>query len=163
MVQELASILQPLCETIFLEKKYEDAGYLTAPIGIGTFHTWHGSPDMRLTGLTDATIAVLVRPSEKVEELTAGPIPVEELTAVPVPAELKNNTRASSRSVLSQLVGLTVTSAFTNLNLHGVHVTVALLMCNRRVRLCIYDCTNDLLSLSDEICLMVQPHAMEFY
>ncbi len=62
---------------------------------------------------------------------------------MPVPVGVKSNARASSRSALSQLVGLTVTSSLTKYNLHGVDATVALLMCNRRVRLCVYDCSED--------------------
>ncbi len=161
LVQELASSLNPICETVLLEKKarYEEAGYATGEIGLGTFHTWHGTPDMRLVGLTEANISVLVSPLEPPEELEEPSEELEEPSeddepAVPVPVEVKTNLRASSKSVLSQLVALTVTSSFTYYNLRGVDVTLALLMCCKRVRICMYDCTNDLLSLSDEISLL---------
>ncbi len=145
VVQNLASALKNLCSKVILEKKevHMLAGHVIDDIGIGSMDTWHGSPDMRLVAATrnDSPVDVLVSSEEDEEDEDKYP---------PTDAEVKKDFHCS---VKSQLVGITVTNSFINLSTHKVECTVSLLLCHRRVQLCLYDCVHDVLSLSEELAL----------
>ncbi len=152
----LAKKLAPLCSDVLLENTA--AGLSGGPIGIGLVDTWHGTPDMRLISEPGEYIEALVK-EDDVEldgsEVEEDPDPDSDFrfpTEVPGHVAVNKNIRIE----LSQLVGMTVVSSFTNANLNRGHVTAALLLCCKKVQLCIYDCVNDVLSLSDEVPLVNQ-------
>ncbi len=129
------------------------AGHAIDNIGIGSMNTWHGSPDMRLVAATSNDLHVDVLVSSEGDEEDE-----DNFTDV----EVKKDFHHSAYRAKSKLVGITVTNSFTNLNLHKVECTVSLLMCHRRVQLCLYDCVNDVLSLSEE-CALVTPDGKTSY
>jgi len=55
MLSVASEILAPLCKEVIMEKRYWDVLHQAAPvvwgeIGMGTIHTWHGTPDVRVRG-----------------------------------------------------------------------------------------------------------------
>lgn len=121
-------ILLLLCKSVMLEKNNHESiaqdGLSISSIGIGSTETWHGSPDIRM--LPDKLNVVLLR-EEEMEEIN----------------EYK---RVRSEDVRSRVIATTVVTSFTQKKMAPI-----LLMCKRRVRVCVYDCESDILGYSEKV------------
>lgn len=158
VVEELSElILLPLCNCVAMEDGKHDpktlkVGLKVSALGIGSKHTWHGSPDCRMfpQELNILSREEDVEDEEEVEdeekEASQKAEAIQEVEAS-MEAEALNG-----ENVRSQVVATTVVVAFTH-NYHNKEITMApvLLMCKRRVRVCIYDCSADILGYSEEV------------
>lgn len=141
-------ILLPLCKAVILESNKhtdfvcEKEGLRTAPIGLGTYNTWHGSPDCRMLP-NEVNVIVKEEDEEEVEEEEVE----EEEEEGAVNREFKCNMRKKHEDVRSQVVATTVVTSFTKKQ----YMAPVLLMCKRRVRVCLYDHKADILGFSVEV------------
>ena len=144
----------PLCrgDEVILEKKYstlisnlgpDAAGMRTDHIGLGSWKTWHGTPDAR------------VRESEVISRKVSHDVEEYE--------EYDNDggstadscgtdgaTSSNSRFSLSQVVATSVVSSFTESKLHpGKQPLVLTILINlTQIQVCFYDCRLDVLLIS---------------
>ena len=143
-------ILAPLSRDVIVEKCYQSAFSGSASItasflGIGHVDTWHGQPDCRLRGrlFEDLDITHVNHVFDSDGSGTEGDSMV---------VEAKKDIK---RCNMPQLISLTVISSFVENNLHGdLNPLVPSLMINSSlIVVCLYDCVNDYLLLSDDISL----------
>ena len=55
------------------------------------------------------------------------------------------------KETISQVVAMAVVASFTNFNLYKVPMTSVVIMCKRKLRVCMYNCESDTLLYSDEV------------
>ena len=105
-----------------------------------------GSLEAEVDVLTDSPDELDLDPEPDLEE--------HDTSGDSINVQGKVNCRRTLNNVLSQLVALTVVSSFTARNRHGFLITPVLLICKKRVRVCFYQCVDDILLLSEEVALM---------
>ena len=158
----LVEVMVPIFTLVTLEKnkKYQKFGDLPAGlssehIGMGTAKTWHGTPDFRIG-------CVCMLSSDEFEFNETENISICSLHSTPssTPArsptwsicstdfEGKKKIKMSNRD---QLVATCVVSSFINKNLNNRNMTPAVLINGTKFIICLYDCENDILLLSDPI------------
>lgn len=130
-------VFTPLCSNdIILASKYsEDVKNIGCEnIGIGSSHTWHGTPDMRVMGCDVITPVVIdndvIDESEGVNE---------------------GKTALCFAKSIPKLVSACVVSSFT---LHKLHphmnpLVPSILIDNNSFQVCLYDCVKDILLISE--------------
>ena len=145
-------ILIPLCATneIFLEKKhkYRDLifqGVSTKLLGMGTTKTWHGTPDARVRGFN------LVLPHNGDNNEDNGDSDSDsdgETTAIEAKTQM-------TPSNLPQTIATCVVSSFIDKSLHpGLsNLVPTILIDHMCFQICLYDCVEDVLLLSQKISL----------
>ncbi len=149
MCELIKLVLHPLSSQTIMGKKYkhwieEEFGAGQVEIGfwgIGSLNTWHGQPDARLRGSSSSSVDVV-----GVEDEDEG-----ETDAASVILETKRSTKK-----MSQIIGLSVVSSFTEKKLHPSDnplVPTILVNC-RSVRVILYDCMEDVLLVSDKVNLL---------
>ncbi len=130
-VRDIATALAPFCSSIVTDKPYYSTSSIvtSSPIGLGSSDTWHGSPDMRLQakGLGDATNMLV----SKDGIVPSGAVYVEG----------KVNIDTKHNRIRSQVVGTAVVASFTN---YTEPMTPVILMCKRKMCVCLYHCTSDI-------------------
>ena len=149
---DIGKLVKPLCSELFMENDSVDkSGFRCEPIGIGSDGTWHGIPDMRATiqsEIDDAMTYIVVSEVDVVE------VEDEEVEddfdpGNSVYIEGKKNMFVDLLKVTSQVVATTVVVSFTNHErCSEITITPVLLVCKRRVRVCMYDCVQDTLLFS---------------
>ncbi len=150
VILHIADALTPLCTSIVTEHPYDALSPIvtSAAIGLGTMDTWHGSPDMRIQAKDlKNSIDVLVQKDD------AMPSGLVNCTRGPILDLDKTNMDAKKNRVRSQVVGTAVVASFTNYNLTQKRepMVPVLIICKRKVCVCIYHCTSYILLFSDVI------------
>ena len=162
MMDISTEILQHLCIDVTLESRYAGhpqrklgpspvTGITCEDIGIGTIHTWHGSPDGRVRG--GATFVCKDEDEDSDEDDDSDNDSVHSdgrTTAV----------EAKIASQLPQVVGTCVTTSFTERNLHPEKSAMVptVLIGEHSFRACLYDCEKDILIISSKKCLSTKGH-----
>ena len=138
VVKELINELIPLCCSIATHKDYgvDSSVVKTKDIGIGTPETWHGSPDMRLEATSVEGVNVIVARNDT---------NIAPSTSVYVEGKVKQ------RKVVSQVVATAVVASYTNNAVHHQPMTAVVVMCKRKLCVCMYNCVEDILLYSDEV------------
>ena len=157
-------LLYPLCSEVILENRYRtklgcgNTFLTTAPIGIGSVDTWHGSPDARVRECP----VLLSHACSPTEEDGDGEEPAEgskygseegastseESEGTPTPVEAKQ--RCSTWEHGPQVVSICVTSSFTEHTLHPKKnpCVPTILIDLHTISVCLYDCQHDVLLMS---------------
>ena len=148
-------IFIPLCkaEEVIFEMEYsskvkeEGLEVRTEHIGIGKSCTWHGTPDMRVRGCE--VIALTKEDDVDSEDEEDGDVSIASLDGATVHVEGKK--RMSLAANFSQLVGTCVTSSFTEHKLHPTQnpLIPTILIDANQFRVCLYDCVEDVLLISE--------------
>ena len=144
---ELAEIIAPLCREILIENRYNGESF-SPPIrmsclGLGSSMTWHGCPDLRLRA---------TKPGPEINILISTSLPEDDEESEEeqdsdgdsINIEIKKNIISPFKNVGSQALATTVVASFINNNKHNIAITPVLLMCKRRVYVCIYECVKDI-------------------
>ncbi len=147
VILHIADALTPLCTSIVTDRPCNTLSPIVTSdaIGLGTKDTWHGSPDMRIQAKEKNSIDVLVQADDAMPSGVCAPEPVY--------LEGKTNMDSKENRVRSQVVGITVVASFTNYNLTQQQepMVPVLLICKRKVCVCIYHCTSDILLFTEAI------------
>ena len=138
----VAIILEPLAQDVTLERRYSAklgkyAGSIKAEhIGISSPKTWHGSPDAWVKGCN-----VLLRSKDGEDREDEGSNSDSESDVTTGPVEMKN---------IDQAAGTCITSLFIECALHPRMnpLVPTILMDPNLVQICLYDCENDILLVS---------------
>jgi len=162
LVEISRRLFVPLCcksESVMLDKTYGnrlkpcDAGIKSTSIGIGSFATWHGSPDARIRG-TEVVCVTEDETDSDVEETKVENAELEENYDSDGSYETTTTVEAKKQfkqSDLPQLVATCVTSSFTENKLHVdlPSAVPTILIDPTGFRVCFYDCKRDLLLISE--------------
>ena len=152
VVNLVKHLLVPLFGPIDLEKGYrslvEQVGMLGPDItitdlGVGDVHTWHGSTEVRVKGCP--AIVTLEGLGGGYVENSDG-----ETDDVDLPVNFEGKIRFS-REHIRQLVATCVVNSFTEANLNPeLNPVIPTILFNRNsYRICLYNCENDVLLLSE--------------
>ena len=155
VVNLIKHLLVPLFGHVDLEKGYgslvEQVGMLGADVtitdlGVGGVHTWHGSTEVRVKGCP--AIVTLEGLGECYEENSDGETDDGDFPEQSVSFEGK--IRVSNRHI-GQLVATCVVNSFTEANVNpGLNPVIPTILFNRSsYRICLYNCNNDVLLLSE--------------
>ena len=159
MLSIASSILLPLCRDVILEKRYWRA-LLERPvpglefdyIGMGTVHTWHGTPDARVRGAE-----VVYRKEEDVTyEVSQDPSDDESESGASDGATTTVETKVMTKDAnLHQAVGTCVISSFTEKSVHPDQKALVptIIIDEKQFRVCLYDSEKDILLISMSKCL----------
>ena len=114
-------------------------------IGIGTVHTWHGTPDARVRGAE----VVYRRETDEMYEVSQAPSDDES------DAASDGATVMTKDANLHQAVGTCVVSSFTEKSLHPdlKALVPTIIIDEKRFRVCLYDSEKDILLISNSKCL----------
>ena len=123
-----------------------DSTFKHALLGMGQYNTWHGQPDCRLSGHSgelDVTHIPHTYGSGSDSEDSNG-----ETIIVEAKKKIKNIN-------MSQLISMSVVSSFVEHNLHNElnPLVPSLMIDNEWIVLCLYDCVQDYLIISEKISL----------
>ena len=115
-------------------------------LGMGTVHTWHGTPDARVRGAE----VVYRRETDEIDEVSQASRDDESETAsdgATTTVEAKVMTKDAN---LHQAVGTCVVSSFTETSLHPNLNTLVptILIDEKQFRVCLYDSNQDILMIS---------------
>lgn len=158
MLSIASRILMPLCREVVLEKGYRRAleerpvpGLECDNIGMGTVHTWHGTPDARVRGAE----VVYRRETDEMYEVSQAPSDDESDAAsdgATTTVEAKVMTKDAN---LHQAVGTCVVSSFTEKSLHpDLNALVpTIIIDEKQFRVCLYNSEKDILLISKSKCL----------
>lgn len=129
-------------------KEYNENNYSNisvGDIGMGDSELWYGVPDCRIRGETPSDEVIVVYDSEE-EEI--GIVPDELSEGNSIEAKL-----GCSERNFSQIISTTIVSSFTEYHLHpSLNSAIpTLLINNNHFFICIYDCLQDVLLISDSI------------
>jgi hypothetical protein len=154
MLNVSSKILAPLCREVVLESSYWEilGEQMTTElncgdIGMGSVHTWHGTPDVRVRGVevvcrreTEERVVVDEDPSDD-ESLASSD---EATTTIEGKVHLRD-------ANLQQAVGTCVISSFTEKSLHPNKQAMVptILIDEAQFRVCFYDCEKDVLLVSE--------------
>ena len=155
VVNLIKHLLVPLFGHVDLEKGYgslvEQVGMLGADVtitdlGVGGVNTWHGSTEVRVNGCP--AIVTLEDLGDCYEENSDG-----ETDDVDFPEQsvsFEGKIRVSNRHI-GQLVATCVVNSFTEANVNpGLNPVIPTILFNRSsYRICLYNCNNDVLLLSE--------------
>ena len=155
VVNLIKHLLVPLFGPVDVEKGYgslvEQVGLLgpdvtLTDLGVGGVHTWHGSTEVRVKGCP--AIVTLEGLGGGYEENSDGETDDADIPEQSVSFEGKIRSR---KRHIGQLVKTCVVNAFTEANLNpDLDPVVPTILFNRSsYRLCLYDCQNDVLLLSE--------------
>jgi hypothetical protein len=154
MNMDIRDLVKPLCKEFFMENDSievkKGGGFECKPLGMGSQDTWHGSPDMRATIYHASMTDCFHLPVEEVKNEVENEVQSEDCDpGYYLYLEGKKCMLVDRDKVLSQVVVATVVSSFTHHKIHADVTSVpVLLVCKRRVRVCIYDCIQDILLIS---------------
>ncbi len=175
VVEELAQqLLLPLCQSVTLEPSNHDVEKLqdrmvVSPIGMGSKQTWHGTSDCRANvhtadcGAFPSQLNVILLEEDDDGEDDGGEEDGDNILvqdgdkfcadSYGINAEGKRNIRNSKKNTRSQVVAMTVVASWINRNnnISNSELTPVLLMCKRRIRVCLYNCKADILGYSEEV------------
>ena len=133
-------------------------GITCEDIGIGTIHTWHGSPDGRVRG----GAAFVCKEDEDEDEDADEDKESDDDDSVhsdgrTTAVEAKISIKPSQ---LPQVVGTCVTTSFTEWNLHleKSAMVPTVLIGQHSFRACLYDCEKDILIISSRKSLSTKGH-----
>ncbi len=113
-------------------------------IGIGTHHTWHGIPNARVRGLVNSEV-VLTLDQDTLDQEQERPTSDSDEASVLVEAKL-----TVCQKYLSQVYATAVVSSFTDKNRHKRNgFTPAILLGRNYIVAALYDCSNDVLLVSE--------------
>ena len=137
--------------TTFLEKKRGPVPLQTGHIGMGTTHTWHGTPDARVRG----TDLVWLKASEDEFLVTEGSDDESDGTATKVEEKL-----VAKEANLMQIIGTCVVASFIAKARHPNKLAMVptILIDNKQFLVCLYHCEKDVLLLSDTKLLATKGH-----
>ena len=146
------NLLVPLFGPVDLDTGYqslvERVGMLgpdvtVTDLGVGAVHTWHGSTEVRVKGCP--AIVTLEGLGDSCDENSDG-----ETDDVDIPEHFEGKIRVSNQH-FGQLVATCVVNSFTEANLNpGLNPVIPTILFNRsNYRICLYDCENDVLLLSE--------------
>lgn len=145
--QLVTKILGPLFTEITMDMKFQayikDLQSVSAAyIGMGTFNTWHGTPDMRIRDCNIVTIEEEEEEEDSDNDSTCG---------TPCTTSPGNSTCVEENEHISQLIAITVVASFTEHKSHPELNTLvpAILMDHDSFIVCLYDCKHDVLLISD--------------
>ena len=152
VVNLVKHLLVPLFGPVYLEKGYrsliKQVGMLAPDVtvtdlGVGGVNTWHGSTEVRVKGCP--AIVTLEGLGEGYEENSDG-----ETDDVEQSVSFEGKIQTSQRHI-GQLVATCVVNSFTEANLNpGLNPVTPTILFNRSsYRICLYDCNNDVLLLSE--------------
>ncbi len=157
------NLLTPLCraDEVIVEKKkkFGDAGIRANHIGMGSSNTWHGSPDARVRGCELVLMKTGCDDDDEYddddddEEEGSCSSSDSETTLVSsdrVTTNIEVKKRAKFEDNFSQLVSTCVVSSFTEHHVHPSKNTMVptILIDQSVIRVCLYDCINDILLVS---------------
>ena len=139
---------------IFLEKKRGPVLLQTGHIGMGTIHTWHGTPDARVR----ETDLVWLNASEDPEDqflVTEGSDDESDGTATEVEGKL-----VAEEANLMQAIGTCVVSSFTAKSHHPNKLAMVptILIDHNQFLVILYHCEKDMLMISDRKLLATNGH-----
>ena len=164
-VLALHKLLTPLCraDEVIFERKYYfvEAGLRSEHIGMGTTKTWHGSANARVRGCElvvmnteadDSDDDGVATDEEDKGSCSSSSSEADTLVSsdgASTNIEVKKKA-SSSRKHVSQLIATCVVSSFTEHQRHPSKNTLvpALLIDISKLRVCLYDCVNDVLFMS---------------
>lgn len=166
-VQISKTLLVPLCcdDEVILDKTYSTylhslgpraAGLKAGSIGIGSFQTWHGSPDARVRGTeiiyttteekTTCTMGFVHNSDSDIISDIGSDVSDGQTTVVEAKLEWNKND-------MPQLISTCVVSSFIENNLHRKHLSMvpAILIDLNKFVVCLYDSINDVLLISQSV------------
>ncbi len=156
----LCKILTPLSSEVILEGTYkthlalerESVLLSVGDIGIGSVHTWHGSPDARVRGVPVVCLKAAEDSNFQFEVLDDGSDD-ESVTA----SECKVVVRPKN---LKQAIATCVVSSFIAKARHPDKPAVVptILINENQFCVCLYDCEKDVLMISDHRLLATNGH-----
>ena len=155
VVMAIAKLLSQF-STVTLEKKavYAEAGLKTGAIGLGSFDTWHGTPNMRAApSQSGQGTAVVVREDEQLD-VEENDDSENELDDAGICVEVKANMQLHTSQLKSQVAATAVVDSFTLTCAYGITISPVLLVCRRRVMVCFYESDEDLLLFSERVPLI---------
>ena len=159
-------VLIPLFGGIELEKGYgpflTKVGKLTSctvkSLGIGSVNTWHGQSELRIQGCDAISTPYCLNDEDEVydevyegyEDEDEGDEDEDEVDEARLP-HVNGKLKIKERRHLAQLVATCVVNSFLERNLHpDVNPMVPTILFNRTAFLiCLFDCKNDVLLISD--------------
>ena len=146
---ELADIIAPLCREVLIENRYNGESFSPpirmSSLGLGSSMTWHGCPDLRLRATSPGPeVNILISTSLPEDDEESEEEQDSDEDSMNVEITLFKNVR-------SQALATTVVASFINNNKHNITITPVLLMCKRHVYVCIYECVQDILFISESV------------
>ena len=151
---ELADIIAPLCREVLIENRYNGESFSPpirmSSLGLGSSMTWHGCPDLRLRA-TNPGPEVNILISTSLPEDDEESEEEQDSDGDSINVEIKKNILSPFKNVRSQALATTVVASFINNNKHNITITPVLLMCKRHVYVCIYECVQDILFISESV------------
>ena len=164
MMDIATELLRRLCIKVTLESRYAGqlqrklgqspvTGITCEDIGIGTIHTWHGTPDGRVRG----GAAFVCKVEDEDEDAAAD----KESDDDSVNSDGRTTAvEAKISAQLPQVVATCVTTSFTERNLHPEKVAMVptVLIGEHSFRACLYDCEKDILIISSRKSLSTKGH-----
>ena len=159
----------PLCNEVILESRYttrisQIPELQVSDIGLGSLHTWHGTPDARIRGIevvwledsgeTFTTVEEVVSEDEEsvqsdgaVEEVVSEE---EESVQSDGASTMVEGKVLSTEANLPQAVGTCVVASFTAKARHPEQKALVptVLIDEKQFRVCLYDCEKDILLIS---------------
>jgi hypothetical protein len=162
MVSLCSNIFLPLSSEVilentytpFLEKTRGPVPLQTGHIGMGSTHTWHGTPDARVRG----TDLVWLNASDYPDDeflVTEGSDDESAGTATKVEGKL-----VAKEANLMQIIGTCVVSSFTAHSRHPNKLAMVptILIDTDQFLVCLYHCEKDVLMISDTKLLATKGH-----
>ena len=154
MLSISSEILVPLCREVILEKRYRDVlkgqvSVLTfGEIGMGSVHTWHGTPDVRVRG------AEVVYRKETEEKYEVNEVLSDDESGDGATTTREEKVMARDAN-LHQAIGTCIVSSFIEKSLHPDQQALVptILIDETQFRVCLYDSEKDVLLISESKCL----------
>ena len=152
MLEIASKIFGKLCDEVTMEKRYRsdiaampNVGLMTGFLGLGTAQTWHGTPDVRVRGVSICRAKGVDVDDEDSDSSTAS-----DSTAVHI--EGKINCIASN---LPQAVATCVVSSFIEKSNHPDKSPLipTILIDKKSFQIILFDCEKDILLISNAVSL----------
>ena len=152
MLEIASEILVKLCHQVTMEKRYEsdiaampNVGLTTAFIGLGSTETWHGTPDVRVRGVSIVHSSCVDVGDEDSDSSTAS-----DSTAVHIEGKIQY-----IASNLPQAVATCVVSSFTEKSIHPDKSPLipTILIDKKSFQIILFDCEKDVLLISNAVSL----------
>jgi len=142
MLSVASEILAPLCKEVIMEKRYRDVLHQAAPvvwgeIGMGTIHTWHGTPDVRVRG-SEFVCRIAAPQFEIIDEVVSSDDHAEKRSDGAT-TTFEEKLRYKNANML-QAIGTCVVSSFTEKN-HSILIYMhlyQLFLLNEQSFVCAY-------------------------
>ena len=141
----VSELIVPLFGNATLEKRKESLSYAikganAKHIGMGNSKTWHGTPDFRIND--DLCVVAAAKPS----------LPCDENETESESVVNFDGKSAIVRAHFDQLAATAVINSFVQFNVFGRHISPTILIDDHNFHVCMYDCKEDILLISDAFC-----------